>query len=147
MAAVSRTVTARLGVEVAAHRLQFDGAQLAAAGRLDALREALLAQSPSVLQRLRMALPWRPSDALQPPRGLYLWGGVGRGKTLLMDLFFTSLGDAAAERIHFYHFMRDVHAALADIKNQPEPLEIVAWQPAHGCSAWTNCSSPTSPTR
>ncbi len=59
-----------------------------------------------------------------------MWGGVGRGKTLLMDLFFSSLQNAAAapraERSHFYHFMRAVHAELGSIKQHTEPLDIVA---------------------
>ncbi|MGO9991744.1 MAG: cell division protein ZapE [Steroidobacteraceae bacterium] len=119
-----QTVTARLGAEVAAHRLQFDEAQSAAALRLDALSDALRSRSLRVRERLRSAIPWLPGES-PPPRGLYLWGGVGRGKTLLMDLFFASL-PKGAERSHFYHFMRDVHAELASIKQHAEPLEIVA---------------------
>jgi cell division protein ZapE len=77
------------------------------------------------LQRLRLAVPWLASEPAQTPvRGIYLWGGVGRGKTLLMDLFFASLQRAL--RSHFYHFMRDVHAELARIKQHAQPLEIVA---------------------
>jgi cell division protein ZapE len=62
------------------------------------------------------------------PRGLYLWGGVGRGKTLLMDAFFDTLNDidAGAERKHFYHFMRDVHAGLRAVGQRRDPLELVA---------------------
>ena len=119
------TVTARLNAEVAAHRLQFDGAQCAAAQRLDTLSEDLRAQAPSVFQRLRTVAPWLPGDLGQKPaRGLYLWGGVGRGKTLLMNMFHAST--PGAERSHFYHFMRDVHAELASIKRSSQPLEIVA---------------------
>jgi cell division protein ZapE len=131
----SHTVTARLNAEVAAHRLEFDAAQREAALLLDALSESLRAHSPTVLQRLRSLMPWLPLDAVQTPqRGVYLWGGVGRGKTLLMDMFFASLqlprgvGRAAprSERSHFYHFMRRVHAELATIKQHEHPLEIVA---------------------
>ena len=121
-----QTAAARLGVAVAAHRLQFDEAQYAAALRLDALSDALRSRSLKLGERLRSAIPWLAGESAQPPaRGLYLWGGVGRGKTLLMDLFFASR-PAGAERSHFYHFMRDVHAELANIKQHPEPLEIVA---------------------
>jgi cell division protein ZapE len=121
-----------LNAEVAAHRLEFDGAQHAAAQRLDALREALLASSPTILQRLRSLLPARAGEsAAAAVRGLYLWGGVGRGKSLLVDLFFASLQAApgsqlTAQRSHFHHFMRDVHAELGRIKQHAEPLEIVA---------------------
>jgi cell division protein ZapE len=84
------TVTARLSAEVAAHRLQFDEAQSAAALRLDALSDAHRSRPLRFSERLRSAMPWLPGES-PPPRGLYLWGGVGRGKTLLMDLFFASL--------------------------------------------------------
>ncbi len=119
-------VSARLNAEVAAQRLQFDQSQQAAARRLDALGDALRARAPRVSQRLRAALPWLPGTGAQsPPRGLYLYGGVGRGKTLLMDLFFAAQ-PKGAERTHFYRFMRDVHAALAGIKGHARPLDIVA---------------------
>ena len=119
------TVTARLRAEVAAHRLEFDGAQNEAALRLDALSEELRAQSPTIFRRLRSVVPWLPGNSARTPaRGLYLWGGVGRGKTLLMNLFHASA--KGAERSHFYHFMRDVHTELAGIKQSAQPLEIVA---------------------
>jgi cell division protein ZapE len=73
-------------------------------------------------------VPWLAGESQTPTRGLYLWGGVGRGKTLLMDLFFASISERHhfAERSHFYHFMRDVHAALGKIKQHADPLELVA---------------------
>jgi cell division protein ZapE len=128
----SSSVAARLSAEIASHRLTFDAAQREAAARLDALRGELRARPPSFIQKLRARLTWLPEIAQAPVRGLYLWGGVGRGKTLLMDLFFASLQDSAGgpairgERCHFYHFMRDVHAELSSIKQQAEPLETVA---------------------
>jgi len=122
-----KTVSARLGKEVAARRLEFDAAQQDAAARLSALSENLRRQSPTLLQTLRSRVPWLSLDTAQTaPRGMYLWGGVGRGKTLLMDLFFASLRIRRAERCHFYRFMRRVHAELRSIKNRAQPLELVA---------------------
>jgi cell division protein ZapE len=134
----SKSVGTRLQNAVAAHRLQFDAAQAEAAGRLDALSEELRRHSPSVVQTLRSWLPWPTlAAAVAAPRGMYLWGGVGRGKTLLMDLFFASLRSprgsgrirrraVRAERSHFYRFMRQVHAELASIEGRLEPLDVVA---------------------
>jgi cell division protein ZapE len=121
-------VIERWSAEVAAHRLQFDGAQHAAALRLDVLSDALRAGEPTLITRLRASVPWLAGEPRTPPRGLYLWGGVGRGKTVLMDLFFASVSERHrfADRSHFYHFMRDVHGALAAIKQHADPLDLVA---------------------
>jgi cell division protein ZapE len=117
---MGQTVSARLDAEVEARRLESDPAQREAARRLDALGAALQANRPRGFLRLH--------SRKSAPRGLYLWGGVGRGKTLLMDLFFAAQGAAGgtATRDHFYHFMRTVHAELGTIKRRQEPLDIVA---------------------
>ena len=63
---------------------------------------------------------------LQPEQGLYLWGGVGRGKTYLMDNFYESLPFDRKMRVHFHRFMRRVHEDLKRYAGQPDPLKKVA---------------------
>ncbi len=65
-------------------------------------------------------------SAPEPVRGLYIWGGVGRGKTYLVDTFVDALPMERKLRIHFHSFMQRVHHALRDLKNQQDPLKIVA---------------------
>jgi len=60
------------------------------------------------------------------PRGVYLWGGVGRGKSFLMDSFYLCVPLVKKRRVHFHHFMRDVHQALDEVKGEEDPLALVA---------------------
>ena len=60
------------------------------------------------------------------PRGLYLWGGVGRGKSFLMDSFFLCVPLIKKRRVHFHHFMRDVHRELNELKGHDDPLMEIA---------------------
>lgn len=60
------------------------------------------------------------------PKGLYLWGGVGRGKSFLMDCFYNSVTVQRKVRLHFHEFMRGVHAELDDLKGVQDPLDEVA---------------------
>jgi cell division protein ZapE len=106
-----------------------DPAQLAAVGKLDDLRTRLIAAhaaaDSSPLRRWLGSL-MSGSSAQEPERGLYLWGGVGRGKTWLMDMFFASLPFPEKRRRHFHRFMHDVHTELKSLQNQESPLEAVA---------------------
>jgi len=60
------------------------------------------------------------------PRGIYLWGSVGRGKTFLMDSFYRCLSLERKRRVHFHHFMRDVHRELDELKGTANPLDALA---------------------
>lgn len=63
---------------------------------------------------------------IDPPKGLYMWGGVGRGKTWMMDMFFESLPIERKMRQHFHHFMKRVHSELHQLQGQQDPLQKVA---------------------
>ena len=86
---------------VAAGELRADPDQRAAARRLDRLQKELEAEKPGGLFSQWFARKHRP-------RGLYMWGGVGRGKSMLMDLFVQTLGIAEKRRTHFHEFMLEV---------------------------------------
>jgi cell division protein ZapE len=105
---------ARLGYEQ-------DPAQRKIVALLDDLRQRLMTPAPRGLLR---GLLNRKTHTLQ--RGLYLWGGVGRGKTWLMDLFFHSLPFKDKQRSHFHRFMQFVHDELRKHTEQADPLEHVA---------------------
>jgi len=100
-------VLAHYEAAVANGELRPDPAQRAVAGRLDRLAVELEAQPKrgSVLWRMLRKKP-------DPVRGLYLWGGVGRGKSMLMDLFFSCVAIPAKRRVHFHEFMLEVHERL-----------------------------------
>ncbi len=119
-----QTVGARWRSEIDSKRLQFDPSQAEAAERLDRIADRLRAEPRTWLDGWRLRLGGGTRRGT--PRGLYLWGGVGRGKTLLMDAFAASLGRIPAERTHFYRFMRGVHEELGRNKGRQSPLELVA---------------------
>ena len=111
---------------------QADSAQLAAVDKLDDLRQRLIAARGANSSALRRWLgSLAGGSAREPERGLYLWGGVGRGKTWLMDMFFQSLPSPEARRRHFHRFMHDIHTELKGLHNRESPLDIVAAQIAH----------------
>jgi cell division protein ZapE len=64
----------------------------------------------------------------QAVRGLYLWGGTGRGKTYLVDSFYECLPGDKKYRVHFHRFMLDIHQQLEALPKSPNPLEIIAAQ-------------------
>ena len=102
-----------------------DPAQLAIIDRLEDLQARLTAPAPR-FGRLRRLFGWLPHAPQAGSHGIYLWGGVGRGKTMLMDLFFESLPLRAKKRIHFHRMMREVHDRLKALGQVRDPLDRVA---------------------
>ena len=113
---------ARYAAGVAARQWQDDPAQQAALAALDRLHALLLREPPRASLRTWLGIGARPPA----PRGLYLWGRVGRGKTFLMDLLAAALPPAIVLRRHFHRFMAGVHDALAEHDGERDPLERVA---------------------
>jgi cell division protein ZapE len=125
------SVRAAYDALVAGGELRPDPAQAAVADRLEQLAQALERPipAPGLLSRLLGARPPRA------PRGIYLWGGVGRGKSMLMDLFFQHVRVPPARRIHFHQFMLETHARIAAARREIEatgaagdPIPAVAAQ-------------------
>ncbi len=117
---MSGAILNRYHDNLALGEIEADAAQAAIAARLDALSQALegLGNGNGRLKRLFAKSP-------SPPKGLYIHGAVGRGKTMLMDLFYEETAFAPKRRAHFHEFMADVHdrigAARQSVPGDPIP--------------------------
>jgi len=113
------SVLAELKSRISSGELNEDDAQLKAAAMLDDLLVRLAKPS---------AKPWFFSRRSVAPKGLYLWGGVGRGKSMLMDWFFEASPIKAKKRVHFHAFMLDVHERINRWRKTGEgdPIKPVA---------------------
>src|SRR6202789_1213590 len=89
-------------------KITLDPMQQAAAKRLDMLARALKSYRPGA---------WSLFGRARPPRGVYIWGDVGRGKSMLMDMFFDKTPIAKKRRVHFNAFMQEVHARIHEWRN------------------------------
>lgn len=121
VAARNDALGARIDAILAARGTTLDHAQAHALDRLRELAadlDAFRAARRSALKKLFM-----PPEV---PRGVYLWGGVGRGKSFLMDAFYATVGIRRKTRVHFHAFMRDVHEQLASLRREEDPLQAVA---------------------
>jgi len=102
-----------------------DLAQVEVVGQLEDLQVRLTASRPGFSGFQTLFKSRRDTERVGV-RGMYLWGGVGRGKTLLMDLFFESLPVKAKKRIHFHRMMHEVHDRRKALGNVSDPLDKVA---------------------
>jgi len=111
------TVTDLYQSRVAAGKIKPDEAQTAVLPELERLRADLAQPVKRGFFR----------KTIEAPQGLYLWGGVGRGKSMLMDLFVDTL-DVPARRVHFHAFMQEVQAAIHKLRSQgaEDPIKPVA---------------------
>ena len=108
---MSESVSSEYRALVAAGRIEPDPAQEALLPVLDRLRVRIEERAKA---SKTSALGWLfgRREAAEPARGLYLWGQVGRGKTMLMDLFFAVAAVRQKKRVHFHAFMADVHERI-----------------------------------
>lgn len=124
MQSVHETPQDRYAADLQREGFREDPAQAMAVRHLQRLYEALNRQpSAGLLDRIRLF-----RKPLTPVRGLYLWGGTGRGKTWLVDTFYETLPFSEKRRVHFHRFMQDIHARLGTLPKTPNPLRIVARQ-------------------
>ena len=112
----------RYEAELVRHGYERDPAQEKAVAALDQLQARLLAAPHAPLWRRLLGRP------MPAAKGLYLWGGVGRGKTWLMDCFYDALPFGDKLRLHFHRFMHEVHGALKRLPEEQDPLAKVADQ-------------------
>jgi cell division protein ZapE len=120
-------VTARYEALVAAGAIERDRAQIGLVARLDDLVTALTARRRA---RKSSALGWLfAKREAPPPTGLYVWGSVGRGKTMLMDLFFESLTVRRRRRAHFHAYMTDVHERIHEWRQKLKAGEVTGDDP------------------
>ncbi len=120
---MGETIQTIYETRVADGTLTADPAQHAILPALEALRQHL--EAPVHKKGLLGGLFAKPADT---PKGLYLWGGVGRGKSMLMDLFFESVSINAKRRVHFHAFMQEIHSGMhaARQKGLDDALKPVA---------------------
>ena len=98
----------------------------AQAQAVDALQDVYERVNQRVSEKPSFFSKWLGRGATGPVTGLYMWGGVGRGKTYLMDSFYEALDFERKSRMHFNRFMQRVHAELTELAGEKNPLDVVA---------------------
>jgi cell division protein ZapE len=109
----------------------FDAAQENAVMALQRLFDELLVvpalpAKRSLLAKLKQLIAKPAPTLINPTRGIYFWGGVGRGKTYLVDTFYDCLPFENKTRIHFHRFMYRIHQELKGLSQQKDPLKVIA---------------------
>ena len=117
----SGALSAYLAPVLKQRNIVLDLSQQAALERLTRLYDEFAA-----FVRARRSLLRRWFDPAIPPRGVYLWGGVGRGKSFLMDAFYAAVPVRRKTRVHFHAFMKGVHDELRKLTHAVDPLDSVA---------------------
>ena len=131
--AAAGPVRARYEALVASGAIERDPAQIRLVARLDELVAAVAArQRPGKSSPLGWLFA-KPEAPL--PNGLYLWGSVGRGKTMLMDLFFDSLAGGSRRRVHFHAYMAEVHERIHDWRQKLKRGEVAGDDPIRPVAA------------
>jgi cell division protein ZapE len=131
--AAAGPVRARYEALVASGAIERDPAQVRLVGRLDDLVAAMAArQRPGKSSPLGWLFA-KPEAPL--PNGLYIWGSVGRGKTMLMDLFFDSLAGGSRRRAHFHAYMAEVHERIHDWRQKLKRGEVAGDDPIRPVAA------------
>ena len=121
---------ARYEADIASGALTPDAAQRRAALSLERVHAELAARETRERAWHRRALGWLARR--QAPRGLYLWGGVGRGKSHLVDMFYDCVATERKRRVHFHRFMQGVHDELARHAGVRNPLQRIVSKWAGG---------------
>lgn len=122
------TPSQRYQADLGRQGFHHDVAQQQAVAMLQSLYQGLLAPAPAFPVWKRLL-----GQRARPVKGLYLWGGPGRGKTYLMDCFYECLPFREKRRVHFHRFMLEIHEALDALPRTPDPLLVVADQLARAC--------------
>lgn len=113
--------------KIARGEIAEDRAQANAAERLQHLADELAEWKPGKKAGPLAALGF--GKPVTPPEGLYIWGGVGRGKSMLMDLFFETVEIAPKRRVHFHAFMQEVHERIFDWRQKEKEGEVKGSDP------------------